>query len=118
MVLRPMTPKQIPMRVCCVLLTAAAIALSGAPRSHGQRLARPAVSPFLAVGGWTVAALRRLDALGLLESRLDLGDRTPSIAEVDRATREAVEIAQRAAPELVALAVGYRDRFEEEYPRF
>jgi hypothetical protein len=118
MIPRVVIPRNVSAGLGWVLLAVAGMALLGVPRVEGQQTIRPVASPFVSVNDWAVAALRRLDALGLLENSIDLGDRTPSIAEVERATREAVEVAQRSAPDLVALAAGYRARFEEQYPRF
>jgi hypothetical protein len=118
MIPRVVIPRNVSAGPGWVLLAVAGMALLGVPRVEGQQTIRPVASPFVSVNDWAIAALRRLDALGLLENSIDLGDRTPSIAEVERATREAVEVAQRSAPDLVALAAGYRARFEEQYPRF
>jgi hypothetical protein len=75
------------------------------------RISAPGISP----GHWSLDALRRADALGLLEVHLPAHRAVP-LEVVERSLREAAAAAPRKAPGLAVLAREWHARLLEEFP--
>ncbi len=89
---------------------ALALALALAPAPAGAQAASPVLPP----SHWALAALARLDALGLVGPGYDAGAGSVSRAEAARRLALAADAAQGTGFE--RLATSYRTRFNEEFP--
>lgn len=94
----------------------AALLLSLAGSAQGQDPRPSFAAPFLPPGHWAVEAVRRLDAIGLVEPGFNRLARSPSRRAVMRALRDAAARAEREAPGLAALTRAYHARIVEEFP--
>lgn len=79
---------------------------------HGIR----GTTPHLAPDHWALAAARRAELLGLLDRPLP-PRRSHSIGTVGAALRSAADRAARSDAATMRLALGWQQRFEEEFPR-
>lgn len=101
-------------RICHTLVFAALLATPSADAAHGQASSNEevgAASTFLPPGHWSVRAVRRLAAAGLIDGGFDAGQRALRIGEIARLLESAT--ASAAGP-LADVARSYRDRFTEE----
>lgn len=73
-------------------------------------------SAYLPAGHWSIDAVRRLDAFGLVRSGFDRGAQTLPRRVVAAALEEANRIAAEEAPAFLPLVRAYLERFSEEYP--
>jgi hypothetical protein len=99
------------------LLVGALVAVGTLP-GWAQERPTPAASPFLPVGHWAVDAVRRLEAMGLLEHGVDFGDRTMAISDVAGLLASADSAAQAITSGAAQLAGAYQDRFASEFPLY
>lgn len=107
-------------RVGMLLLLSAAVSASAAGQvvdssRASDRRSLNAASPFLPAESWAVAAVRRLDALGLAGDDFAFGDGSLTRHAVGRVLRDAVEKAKREQPQLEPMASMYWSRFAREF---
>lgn len=108
-----------PVRAAAVTLAAlatltAATAAAQPPAEAEAAEAADVVSPFLPPTHWAVAAVRRAEALGLLDDALPARRELPR-ALVGRALRQAWRRGAEQAPAHAALMAGWYARFAEEF---
>lgn len=107
-------------RVGMLLLLSAVVGASAAGQAvdssrASERRPANAASPFLPAESWAVAAVRRLDALGLAGDDFAFGDGSLTRHAVGRVLRDAVERAKREQPQLEPMASMYWSRFAREF---
>ncbi len=103
--------------VCGAALCAGSAAAQGvpetveAPARRGHAYTATALDP----GHWAIDALRRADALGLLDNHLP-AQRSVPLEVVERALRSAAIAAEERHPAVATLAAGWHARLREEFP--
>jgi hypothetical protein len=99
------------------LVVAVLFAVSTAPAgAQSRRGGADRASPLLSAQHWSLRAVRRVVALGLIEREAGWDDGSLSRRAVAEILRAAATLAPARVPHAAALTRGYWERFREEFP--